>query len=113
MTLSLRRRILLTLTPLLVLLAVLGGAGVGLLSYLGNRINAILRENYDSVRAMEQLNEAVDRIDSSFQFALAGKENQARKSYDDHWEVLDKQLDVEKKNITIFPEEPQLVAELD
>src|SRR3954466_11652678 len=98
MTLSLRRRILLTLTPLLVLLAVLGGAGVGLLSYLGNRINAILRENYDSVRAMEQLNEAVERIDSSFQFALAGKENQARTSFDDNWEVLDQQLEVEKHN---------------
>ena len=78
MRLSLRRRILLTLTPLLLLLALLGGVGAILLERLGNRINAIMRENYDSVRAMEQLNEAVERIDSSFQFALAGKEASAR-----------------------------------
>ena len=67
---SLRARIYLTLAPLLVLLAMLGLTGVVLLNELGGRINAILRENYDSVRAMQQLNEALERIDSSFQFAL-------------------------------------------
>src|SRR3954466_2250750 len=112
MTLSLRRRILLTLTPLLVLLAVLGGAGVGLLSYLGNRIDAILRENYDSVRAMERLNEAVERIDSAFQFALAGREADARAAYDANWKVFEEQIRVEQGNVTIFPEEPVLVEKL-
>src|SRR5262245_35055319 len=78
MRLSLRSRILLTLVPLLVLLAVLGGAGVVLLYRLGGSIDLILRENYDSVVAMERLNEATERIDSSFQFALAGQETKAR-----------------------------------
>ena len=46
------------LTPLLLLLAVQGGLSVWLITRLGQRIDAILRENYDSVKAMERLNEA-------------------------------------------------------
>ena len=81
MTLTLRTRILLTLFPLLALLALLGSAAAVLLHRLGDRINAILRENYDSVRYMERLNEATDRIDSSFLLALAGLEDKARQQY--------------------------------
>ena len=49
MPLTLRRRIFLTLVPLVLLLAVLGSAGVVLLWRLGNNINNILRENYRSL----------------------------------------------------------------
>ena len=73
MTLTLRRRIFLTLIPLLFLLAVIGRRGIVLLLRLGNSVDAILRENYVSVIAMERLNEAVERIDSSYQFALSGR----------------------------------------
>ncbi len=81
MTLTLRRRILLTLAPLLLLLAMLGSAGAVLLYRLGGRIDLILRENYDSVRAMSRLNEALERIDSSFSFALASHEDIAVPQY--------------------------------
>ncbi len=47
-----------------------GAPGSLLLDRIGGRIDAILRENYDSVQAMVRLNEAPERIDSSFQFAL-------------------------------------------
>jgi signal transduction histidine kinase len=111
MTLSLRARILLTLAPLLLLLAVLGGAGVVLLQRLGGRIDLILRENYDSVRAMFRLNEALERIDSSFQFAMAGQEADARTAYPDHWKRYEEQLQFEQKNITL-PNEAELVDRL-
>ena len=80
-TLSLRHRILITLIPLLLLLAAIGMPGIVLFFRLGNSVDAILRENYRSVIAMEGLNEAVERIDSSFQFALSGRRDQARQQF--------------------------------
>lgn len=112
MSLSLRRRILLTGTPLLLLIAGLGVTGAALLVRLGQRSDAILRENYDSVRAMNRLNEAVERIDSSFHLALADKEDEARAAYRANWVRYREQLDIEANNVTIFPDEPRLVAEL-
>src|SRR5262245_19052263 len=85
MTLTLRSRIYLTLLPLLALLAVVGTAGAVLLYHLGGRIDAILRENYRSVIYMERLREAVERIDSSFQFALADRDEQARQQFAANW----------------------------
>jgi hypothetical protein len=72
-SLSLRTRILLIVAPLVVLILAIGIAGTLLLVQLGRQSDAILRENYDSVQAMSRLNEAAERIDSSFQFALAGQ----------------------------------------
>src|SRR5262245_57407335 len=101
MTFSLRRRILLTLAPLLALLAALGGAGFVLLRQLGGRTDLILRENFDSVRAMYRLNEALERIDSAFQFALSGREDDARRQYQDSWPRYDEQLRAEQHNVTL------------
>jgi two-component system, NtrC family, sensor histidine kinase KinB len=111
-TLSLRHRILITLIPLLLLLAAIGSAGIVLLFRLGNSVDAILRENYRSVIAMEGLNEAVERIDSSFQFALSGRRDQARQQFAQSWDSYLQNLDIEKHNITV-PGEGELVARLD
>lgn len=111
MTLTLQKRIALTLVPLLALLLVLGSAGVVLLYRLGTRIDAILRENYDSVIAMEHLGDALERIDSSFQFTLAGREATARVQYEGNWKTYREHLRVEQGNITL-PGEKELVDEL-
>jgi NtrC-family two-component system sensor histidine kinase KinB len=111
MRLSLRSRIVLTLVPLLVLLAFLGAAGAVLLYRLGGSINAILRENYRSVIAMQRINEALERIDSSFQFALAGKEEEAHEQFETNWPSYLDALEVEQNNITL-PGEKELVDEL-
>ena len=104
MNFTLRHRILLTLLPLLLILAVVGTAGVLLLSRLGNSVNAILRENYDSVIAMERLNEALERIDSSFQFSLSGQDDKARLQYSANWRTYDENLDFERSNVTLTGE---------
>jgi two-component system, NtrC family, sensor histidine kinase KinB len=112
MTFSLRTRVLVTLLPLLLLLIVIGVAAMLLLYRLGGRIDAILRENYDSVLAMERLNEALERIDSSFQFALAGQEEKAHQQYAPSWELYHESLRKEQNNITILPREQELVNQL-
>jgi signal transduction histidine kinase len=110
-TLTLRQRIFLTLLPLVILLVLLGGAGVLLLQRLGGRIDVILRENYDSVLYMERLHEAMERIDSSFQFALAGKPELAKRQYDEQWHVFQEHLEKEQGNVTV-PGEQELVDRL-
>ena len=103
MALALRHRLVLTVVPLLALTAILGAAGLALLHRLGGRIDVILRENYDSVLAMERLNEALERIDSSFQFALTGakqQEQKARRQYAENWQPFLKSLETERNNIT-------------
>jgi two-component system, NtrC family, sensor histidine kinase KinB len=111
MTLSLRHRILLTLAPLLLLLVGIGTAGVVLLSKLAGRADLILRENYDSVRAMSQLNEALGQIDAAFRLALSGREGDARRQYQENWLACDKQLRIQQANITL-PGEAELTDRL-
>jgi two-component system, NtrC family, sensor histidine kinase KinB len=117
MALTVRNRIFLTLVPPLLLLAVLGGAGVVLLLRLGSSVNSILRENYDSVIAMERLNESLERIDSSFQIALSGKQDadllkKARRQYEENWKGYLDALQSEQRNITL-PGEADLVKALE
>ena len=108
---TLRQRLLLTLTPLVVLFALLGGAGIALLYRVGARIDLILRENYESVKYMVALNEALERIDSSFNLALLGQEKVAREMYDQQWRIYEDNLRKERHNITL-PGEKELVDEL-
>ena len=108
---SLRERIAITLLPLFVLMAFVGGYGAMLLYRIGGRIDQILRENYASVIYMEHLKEALERMDSSFQFALAGREVEARKQFNDNWQLYSEHLEKERSNITL-PGEGELVARL-
>jgi PAS domain S-box-containing protein len=109
---TLRQRLLLPLAPSLVLLAILGGASIVLLDRVSKRIDLILRENYDSISAMAGLNEALERIDSSFMFAVLGGEQKAREAYAKNWKSYEKNLEIERKNITILPREQELFDEL-
>lgn len=106
-----RRHILLAMVPLFALLVALGGTGTFLIYRLGNGIDEILRENYRSVTYMRDLNEALERIDSLFQFALAGREEESHKQYQTNWTRFETSLWEEQQNITL-PGEAELVEKL-
>jgi signal transduction histidine kinase len=62
---------------------------------------------------MERLGEALERIDSSFAFALAGREREreARRQYQEQWEAFRTYLEKEQNNVTL-PGEQELVDRL-
>ncbi len=99
------------MVPLFVLLVALGATGTFLIYHLGDQVGKILTENYDSVIFMRDLNEALERIDSSFQFALVGREEQSQKQYKDNWKKYWDCLKGEQRNITL-PGEGEAVAKL-
>ncbi|MCU0704272.1 MAG: ATP-binding protein [Fimbriiglobus sp.] len=107
---SLKYRLWLSFAPLLLLLAGLGAGAVSALGLLGTRIDAILRENYRTVDAMNRLTEAAERIDSSFQFALAGRPG-AKARYDEWWVAYRTHHEVQLSNVT-EPGEAELTARL-
>jgi signal transduction histidine kinase len=106
-----RKRIIVGMIPLLVLLLVLGGTGTILIYRLGHRVGYILRENYDDVVHMEQLNEALQRIDASFLLALDGREADATSHYQTAWDSYNANLPGEQHNITL-PGEGKLAKQL-
>ncbi|VTS05875.1 multi-sensor signal transduction histidine kinase : Histidine kinase OS=Singulisphaera acidiphila (strain ATCC BAA-1392 / DSM 18658 / VKM B-2454 / MOB10) GN=Sinac_5540 PE=4 SV=1: HAMP: PAS_9: HisKA: HATPase_c [Tuwongella immobilis] len=110
--LSLRRRILLTVTPLMLLLLAIGGTGIWLLARLGEQGEAILRENYDSVRAMNRLEMALHELRRITEIASQSTGNE-RPSVDSIWNEINQQLQIESNNLTIYPDEPRLVQQLE
>lgn len=72
---------------------------------------------------MQDSTEALERIDSSFQFMLVAKgldsserqslEAKARKAYETNWRLYDAAVDKENGNITIHPTEDELAKRLE
>jgi NtrC-family two-component system sensor histidine kinase KinB len=108
---TLRTRILLTVAPLLLLTAALGGADAVLLYQISGRIDAILRDNLRSVDYMADLNDALDGIDGSFLQTLLGRGAGLAK-YEKAWAKFKEQQANEERNVTVPNEEREGVDEL-
>ena len=106
-----KKRILLGLAPLFVLLIATGTYAVTLFSELGNRVDVILRENFRSVLAGQQMKEAAERMDSALFFSLAGEQERGRKLYLQSLPIFRDNLRLESGNITV-PGEQELVEKV-
>src|SRR5258708_536178 len=96
-----KQRIFLGLSPLFLLLIAMGGYAFSLFAKLGNSVDVILRENFRSVVAGQQMKETAERMDSALIFSLVGEEERARKMYAENLPVFRKNLDDEMHNITL------------
>ena len=96
-----RKRILIGLLPLLVLLVAIGCYAIALFFRLGGAIDTILRENYASVVASQNMKESAERMDSALFFTLAGQSDRARKMYDENLPIFEQNLEAELNNITL------------
>src|SRR3954464_11683801 len=96
-----KQRIFLGLAPLFVLLIAMGAHAVTLFTNLGNRVDVILRENFRSVLAGQQMKETAERMDSALFFSLAGEEERGRKMYQQTLPAFRDSLRAELANITL------------
>jgi signal transduction histidine kinase len=108
---TLRTKLLIGLTPLFAVLVGLGLWAAVRFHRLGGKIDLILRENYRSVRAAQEMKEALERMDSALLFAIGGRDDRARKQYAENRPVFEANLRVEQNNVTL-PGEQEMADKL-
>jgi NtrC-family two-component system sensor histidine kinase KinB len=106
-----KRRILLWLCPILILFIGVGLYAVLLFNRLGGSIDVILRENYQSVLAGQQMKESAERMDSGLSFGLAGEERRGRDLFNENTPLFQKSLHDELNNITV-PGEGEIAGKI-
>ena len=98
---SLRQKLALGFGGLLVIIAVIGIHNITRITSLGQSIDVILRENYRSVVACQEMKEALERMDSGAVFVLLGADEKGNKQIAQHEALFEKALQVETNNITL------------
>jgi NtrC-family two-component system sensor histidine kinase KinB len=98
---GLRQKISLGFGGLLLIILIIGGQSIVQFRELGQSIDVILRENYRSVAACQEMKEAIERMDSGILFVLLGHDREGRKLIRANEERFGKALQVELNNITL------------
>ncbi len=99
--LSLRQKLALGFGGLLVIIAAIGIHNISRITALGQSIDVILRENYRSVVACQEMKEALERMDSGAVFVLLGAEQKGNDQIALSEARFEKALQVELGNITL------------
>jgi NtrC-family two-component system sensor histidine kinase KinB len=104
---SIRQKLILGFGGLLMIVAVIGVMTIVQIRHLGEAIDVILRENYRSVMACQEMKEAIERIDSGVVFTFLGGKADAdgRSQIEAGMKLFSKALKVAMGNITLPGEE--------
>jgi signal transduction histidine kinase/HAMP domain-containing protein len=105
---SLRQKLLVGFGGLLIIILIIGIKSIVQVTALGGAIDAILRENYRSVLACQEMNEALDRMDYGTALILLDDREEGVGAIHKHAPEFEKALDIELHNITI-PGEEELI----
>ena len=108
---SLRQKLALGFGGILVIIAVIGVHNITRITGLGQSIDVILRENYRSVVACQEMKEALERMDSGAVFVLLGAEEKGNEQIARHDALFEKALQAEMGNITL-PKEGEKAEQL-
>ena len=98
---SLRQKLALGFGGILMIIAVIGVHNITRITGLGRSIDVILRENYRSVVACQEMKDALERMDSGAVFVLLGAEEKGNERIARHEVLFDKALQAEMGNITL------------
>ena len=101
---SIRQKLFLGFGGLLAIVAVIGALTIVQIRHLGEAIDVILRENYRSVLACQEMKESLERIDSGVLFTFLGAESESRSLIEASMQGFAKALEVEMGNITLAGE---------
>ena len=98
---SLRQKLHLGFGGLLLIIILVSVQSIVKVTDLGDAIDVILKENYQSVIACQNMKESLERMDSGALFILSGYEKKGREAIDGNMQVFEKALRVELNNITV------------
>ncbi len=98
---SIRQKLLLGFGGLLLIVAAMGLLTIRQIDSLGGAIDVILKQNYRSVVACQEMSESLDHIDSGVLFTFTGHYDEGMKSIREHNQGFLKALQVELGNITL------------
>ena len=99
--LGIRQKLSLGFGVLLAIIMILGLQSVTLFTELGGSIDSILRENYRSVIACQEMKEALERVDSGILFTLLGYEGEGIELIRKNEKLFEDALGIELNNITL------------
>jgi NtrC-family two-component system sensor histidine kinase KinB len=102
--LGLRQKLSLGFGGLLLIILIIGIQSIIHLTQLGHSIDIILRENYRSVIACQEMKESLERMDSGILFIFLAEKQKGADLIQENEVVFEKALHVELNNITL-PEE--------
>jgi two-component system, NtrC family, sensor histidine kinase KinB len=101
---SIRQKLLLGYGGLLAIVAVIGVMTIVQIRELGDAIDVILRENYRSVVACQDMKEAIERVDSGIVFTFVGDDDEGKRQIEAGMKHFSEALAVEMGNITLSGE---------
>ncbi len=96
-----KRRIFFGIAPILLLVAAIGIYAIVLFRSLGSKIDLLLKENYRSVVAGQQMKESLERMDSAAFFTLVGEDARGRQLYQQNEPIFAQNLRIEEHNVTL------------
>jgi NtrC-family two-component system sensor histidine kinase KinB len=98
---GIRQKLMLGFGGPLLVIAVVGALTIGQIDNLGRAIDVILRENYRSVVACQNMKDSLERMDSGILFTLAGNEVEGEHLIQEYTPKFRAALNVELNNITL------------
>jgi PAS domain S-box-containing protein len=109
---GLRQKLILGFGGLLFIIVLIGMQSIRELTHLGQSIDVILRENYRSVIACQQMKEALQHMDTGALFIMLGYQDRGEEQIAKNETAFEKALQIELNNITL-PQEGEIAGPIE
>ena len=99
--LDIKKKFLISFGILLLLIGAVGGVMIQQVGKLGRAIDVILRENYQSVLLCQQMNNALERVDSALLHTFTNWDSDVAPVITENIELMKKSWAAELRNVTV------------